>query len=583
MRVLGSIFVIGLGLSLVSCNESQVSSQMSSKGNTGKSVGSESLQNACQINAFSETMIPKNGEVLSATWVESGESVKLTSGQMSGPVPSHCHIFGTLEKRKGVGDETYSIHFEMRLPEDWNGRFLFEGGGGTNGALSGALGVVQSGTPSALSRGFVILSQDSGHDNKVNFNGANGGALAFGLDPQARQNFAGESLIKSYEAAQSIMTTFYKRPAERNYFLGCSKGGQEGLYFASRHPKAFDGIVATAPGMSLPKAALAQIHDIQVLGALLESRSQQPTMKGIATSILPHEFKLIQEAIVQACDGDDGLTDGIIANFPTCTTAKLEYVLVDKFCKQNEKQSTCLRADSFAAVAKLQHGFIVKGSKFGYKSFPWDVGIGEPGWNIWKLGEPDRVPALNVILGGPALALAFTTPPSSVPMIPNEALKWELNTDLQEIGPKIFASTSEFPVSGWEMMVSRDVELKDYALAGGKLIVPHGVSDPVFSINDTITWWEELNEVHSGHASDFARVFPVPGMNHCSGGNATDQFDALNVIVSWVEENDAPNEIIALAGAQTPWAGRERPLCVWPKNLVYKSGSIEVASSFKCE
>jgi feruloyl esterase len=115
------------------------------------------------------------------------------------------------------------------------------------------------------------------------------------------------------------------------------------------------------------------------------------------------------------------------------------------------------------------------------------------------------------------------------------------------------------------------------------LLVPQGVSDPVFSINDTLAWYRDLDRRTGGQADTFARVFPVPGMNHCGGGPATDHFDAFASLVGWVEHQQPPDRIIARAGTHTPWPDRERPLCPYPKVARYKgSGNIERADNFDC-
>jgi feruloyl esterase len=90
--------------------------------------------------------------------------------------------------------------------------------------------------------------------------------------------------------------------------------------------------------------------------------------------------------------------------------------------------------------------------------------------------------------------------------------------------------------------------------------------------------------VNNGRASEFVRLFAVPGMNHCAGGPATDQFDAFGALVNWVEKSTAPETITATAGPGTPWPGRTRPLCAYPKQAYYKgTGSIEEAANFVCK
>ena len=124
----------------------------------------------------------------------------------------------------------------------------------------------------------------------------------------------------------------------------------------------------------------------------------------------------------------------------------------------------------------------------------------------------------------------------------------------------------------------------------------HGVSDAIFSAEDTRQWVDRLDKAQGGKAADFARYFPVPGMNHCSGGPATDQFDLLTPLVKWVEQGVAPEAVNATArgagnaggvNAELPkdWsATRTRPLCAYPKVARYKgSGSIEDSDSFSCQ
>src|SRR5205085_9196346 len=136
--------------------------------------------------------------------------------------------------------------------------------------------------------------------------------------------------------------------------------------------------------------------------------------------------------------------------------------------------------------------------------------------------------------------------------------------------PKIYATSPVFPRSGWEDISGRSSDLSGFQARGGKILVPHGVSDPVFSINDTLAWYRELERRTGGTAATFARVFPVPGMNHCGGGVATDNYDAFASLVAWVERGEAPDRIIARAGPAGPWPGRERPLCPYPQVARYK-------------
>jgi feruloyl esterase len=124
----------------------------------------------------------------------------------------------------------------------------------------------------------------------------------------------------------------------------------------------------------------------------------------------------------------------------------------------------------------------------------------------------------------------------------------------------------------------------------GKLLVVHGVADPVFSANDTIAWYDALR-AHDHRAASYARLFLVPGMNHCAGGPATDRFDVLTPLVDWVERGIAPETIVATVNPANPdvvaagWpATRSRPLCAYPRHAVLRPGAtdLDAADSFQC-
>ena len=111
----------------------------------------------------------------------------------------------------------------------------------------------------------------------------------------------------------------------------------------------------------------------------------------------------------------------------------------------------------------------------------------------------------------------------------------------------------------------------------------HGAADPIFSLWDTTDWWERVNRRERGTAADFARVFPVPGMNHCTSGPAAFRFDAFDALVKWVEHGVAPDRIIGSTPASSRWPGRTRPLCPYPMSARYLGrGDIDDAGSFAC-
>ena len=502
-------------------------------------------------------------------------------------LPAHCEVVGVLHERTGRDGKPYAIHFHLRLPQDWNGRFFFQGGGGSNGVLGDALGMMAPPAAPALLQGFAVVSQDSGHDNAVNVDPARGGVLSFGFDPQARADYGHASLKAVADAAKAVIGAYYAKPPTYSYFVGCSKGGQEGMAFAQLYPDEFDGIVASAPGFSLPRAALAEAWDVQSIAAA-EPRISDALSPGEKLARFPSTFSdadlgLARDAVLQACDGGDGLEDGMVQDFDHCTTAQVAPKLKAKTCSANQAQG-CLTAAQVSALLRIFEGPQGRDGKKLYSAWQWDAGIGSAGWRIWKMGSADgKIPALNIVLGGPSLASVFTTPPTPISGSPADALAFQLGFDMARDSAKIDATDAEFKRSAWADISARSSDLSGFRAHGGKMIVPHGVSDPVFSIRDTLSWYDEVQRRNLGHAAAFVRVFPVPGMNHCGGGPATDNFDAFAALRTWVEKQQTPERIVASAGDASPWPHRSRPLCPYPKVARYRGqGDAESEVNFEC-
>jgi Tannase and feruloyl esterase len=497
--------------------------------------------------------------------------------------PDHCEVLGIAQERVGTDGQHYAIRFHLRLPFAWNGRFLFQGGGGSNGFLGDALGMYSPAAPPALLQGFAVVSQDSGHDNTLNNDPTRGGALVFGFDEKARENYGHSSLPIVADAAKTVIRKFYPKRLEYSYFVGCSKGGNEGMALAQLYPEEFDGIAASAPGMSLPRAAVAEAWDTQALATAVRAEGAPLTLEKLATAFSDADLKLVREAVLDACDAEDGLKDGIIGAFSKCTGAKVQSRLQALRCA-DQKTAQCLSDAQLTALTRVIQGAHDSAGHALYSDWPWDTGIAEAGWRGWKLGSPDgRPPSLNVMLGGPSLASVFTTPPTPLGANPQQALEFLLKFDFDRDAPKIYATGPGFSHSAWDDIGARSTNLDAFRARHGRLIVPHGVSDPVFSINDTLAWWREVDQRAGGKATEFVRVFPVPGMNHCNGGAATDLYDVLPPLMQWVEKGKAPDKIVAHANPGSPWPKRSRPLCVYPAVARYNgSGDTESASSFTC-
>ncbi|PWU06144.1 MAG: tannase/feruloyl esterase family alpha/beta hydrolase [Terriglobia bacterium] len=539
----------------------------------------------------SQDFAGKCGAIKGGRWNEAAAAQGNTPA-----LPAHCEVLGKLNERVGVNSQPYAIRFRLRLPAAWNGRFFFEGGGGSNGNLGNAYGNLQGQQRTiALALGYAVVAQDSGHDNAINNDPNRNGAQTFGFDPQARIDFGYNSYDQVTQAAKALIKDYYGRPPERSYYVGCSEGGREGMMMSQRFPSYYDGILACAPGFQLPKAALFGEVDATLAYAALAKafgiydRFGQPLLNKTFTD---EDLDLVVQAVLGSCDRLDGLEDGIIDNFLACTTAAVT-PKVDALACKGPKRTTCLAAAQIAALKRVFDGAKNSKGEQLYADWAWDRGIGGKvgdayvqGWRAWKLGAYDapQNSSISTTLGAGAVSAIFTTPPTPVPTSNGAPLAFLLGIDFDRDAAKLYAESGVYTKSAWDFMMASSTDLSAFKGHGGKLLIVHGVSDPIFSIKDTVSWWNDVNRVNRGSAADFVRMFAVPGMNHCGGGPSTDRFDAFTALVNWVEKSAAPEQIVATAGPNTPWPGRTRPLCAYPKQPRYKgAGSIEEASSFTCQ
>lgn len=474
-------------------------------------------------------------------------------------LPGHCVVTGSINPRVGVDGKNYAIGFQLSLPDNWNGRFLFLGGGGNDGVLrdTSLSSSISIGTPSPLGQGFAVVSTDGGHI---------GTTASFGADPQARTDHAYNSYDKTAVAAKSLIATHYGRKPDRSYFSGCSGGGRQGMVFSQRFPDYFDAITAGAPAMRVSSGAtVAAMWNTIAFNAIAPQDASGNRILSQAFSNA--DLNLVANAVKSSCDAADGVVDGMVNNTKACqfNPAVLQ-------CN-GAKGADCLSAAQVGALTKVFAGPRNSAGQALYAGQPWDPGLAAPGWRAWTLGSsatptPD---ARYITLMVDALINEFFTPPD----LSFNPLAFNFDTD-----PARMAAYSAV------YDTYADDKLTAFRQRGGKLLFIHGMSDPIFSAKDTVDYYERLAANNGGMASTqgFARTFLVPGMNHCSGGPATDSFDSIQTMVDWVEKGVAPETIAARAlPTQADYPNRTRPLCPYPQFAKYKgTGSVEEASSFAC-
>ena len=493
-------------------------------------------------------------------------------------LPVHCKIDGSLDAHTGIDGKPYAIGFELRtpVPSAWNGKFFFQGGGGTNGVIVPATGTLLNATSgTALGLGYAVASTDGGHDTGSS-------DATFGVDPQARSDYGYNAVGRVTVIAKQIIAAHLGSQPKRSYLLGCSNGGRDAMVAAARFPDQYDGFVAGDPGFNLPKAAIAQTWDTQQFMSAA-SAGQLPKDAFPATAMA-----LVAQKITDKCDALDGVADGIVNDRVACQAAfNLD---TDVPTCSGAADATCLTTAQKTALQKVMDGAKNSGGQSLYANWPWDPGIAGSGWRFWKLDAGFAPLPFNTLIGAGAMGYIFTSPPDQ-PNLADGGLAYQLGLSMDTDAPKIFATTSVYKESAMDFMAPPNATTLAGLKARGKLIVFHGTGDPVFSANDTIAWYEAL-KANDPSAAAYARLFLVPGMNHCSGGPATDVFDALGALENWVEKGVAPDTMVATtnpANADVTAAGwpanRSRPLCAYPKQAVLKQGATntEDAASFQCQ
>ena len=174
--------------------------------------------------------------IVAATTDLTGISASNTATH-TGPMPAHCLVRGVANERTGADGNSYAIGFEVRMPTTtWNGRFFFQGGGGSNGFLATAFGDLRGNqldangfhTDNALNRGFAVATTDGGHQASATSTNGNAQAL-FGMDPQARLDYGYNAVVQTTSIAKNLISKFYGKAQDHSYFVGCSNGGRDAI------------------------------------------------------------------------------------------------------------------------------------------------------------------------------------------------------------------------------------------------------------------------------------------------------------------------------------------------------------------
>ncbi len=473
------------------------------------------------------------------------------------PLPDHCLVQGSLGKREGVGPDqtprTYEIRFELRMPANWNGRFLFEGGGymdGVDWPAYGSLFALLS--PTGLERGFAVVRTNSGHDSP-NGNPMDG---SFSYDQQAKLDYAFNALDKVTLAAKQIVTDYYHQSPDYSYFAGCSNGGRQAMLVSQRYPTYFDGVVAGDPSFNISRLTPRLVWNIGVLAEISPKDSNGKPV--LSKTFSKSKLSLITDAVKKQCDKLDGLEDGLINDIAGCKFDPASLVC------SNADNDQCISAEQAAAMKKIMQGPLDSKGEPLYPPLPYDTGI-ENIWGPTFLGSAETAPGNSFIETAGLYTLRYH---SLTPADPNfDPLQMNMTDTLAR-------------VRSTQALNDAEATQMDTFAKNNKLIIYNGVSDFALSVFELVDWYEKADQATPGDIQDWARMFFIPGMGHCGGGVATDSFDPLTAIVNWVEHDEVP-ALMAAEGKQLP--GIKRPVCAWPTVARYQGGPENQLNSFSCQ
>ena len=451
------------------------------------------------------------------------DATAIAAASSGGVRAAHCRVNGV------IGTE---IGFSLLLPDTWNGKFFMGGGGGF-------VGSIQNSAQSTVNRGYATVGTDTGHQ-------AGGVDASWALNNvERRVNFGYLAVHRTAVVSKAIIASYYGANPAKNYFTGCSRGGGQAMMEAIRFPDDFDGVVAGAPALDWTGIGAQFVKDAQAAfpagGSQAAPLFTSETMKAVGAKIL------------EACDAIDGVKDGVMEDPRRCTV-DLGSLPV------SEAQRAALK--KIYAPTTIQGETVFPGQPFGGEA---DIA----GWPSWITGPAPQAAGIS----DPSLRVAFGT----------QLFKYfvfnDPSWDYRKYDFANFRKDTELTAS---YLNATNPDLSAFKSKGHKAIVWHGWADAGLSPFGTIKYYDQV-KARDPQIDDVMRMFMLPGVLHCGGGNGPDNVDWVEAIADWVENGKAPDRVIAKKALPGGAATRTRPICRYPQHAEYKgSGSTDEADNFVC-
>ena len=456
--------------------------------------------------------------------------------------PAHCRVAGVIETEIG---------FELLLPDDWNGRLVVGGGGGFVGSVQNqALEPVYAAVGgSPLARGYATVGTDTGHVGSVI-------TAAWALNnPERRQNFGHRAVHLTSDAAKSVISHYYDEAPQYSYFVGCSRGGGQGMMESQRYPNDFDGIVAGAPAYDWTALTAGMVQTQQAMYP--DGDLSRPVVS-------PALVALLTRSIDAACDLNDGIDDGVLHDPQSCDFTLDELPR----CIGDDPGPDCVTAEQLRALTVIYRGPRNNGASL-FAGFPFGGENDAGGWDTWITGsETSRngpVPSLHFAFGTQFYKYFVFNDP-----------EWDYTT-------YDFSTWAQDTAAVSKVVDATDTDLRRFDATGGKMIFWTGWSDPAITALGTIDYYDAIAATGSD-VSDFARLFLLPGVLHCGGGSGPDAVDWVEAIRAWVEDGQAPERLSAHKLGDDQEVETTRPVCAYPQVAVYDGqGDLNTEDSFACQ
>jgi feruloyl esterase len=477
--------------------------------------------------------------------------VAITSTTKEATPAPHCKVAGV------IGPE---IHFELILPEKWNGKFVMGGGGGFVGSVMNTSLMLGS-----LQAGYASVGTDTGHQgHPLDASWAHNNL-------ERLVNFGHQAVHRTAVTAKALIKAYYQGDITRSYFTGCSRGGGQGLMSAQRYPEDFDGIVAGAPAFNWAPGLAALSTQI--------NQSMYPDPNILQEAVVGHkEQELIESSYLAMCDEQDGIKDGILNDPRQC-----KFDVATLLCKGN-KTDSCLSKEQLAAVKTVYDGpKDSKGNSLFY-GFPFGGETSIGGWPRWLTGGLKYQSNLEEFQGGVETG-DFEAPvsPSAFYSFGNGIMQYFVYNDPEWSYTNYKYDRLEKDSERIaEALNATNPDLSAFRKRGGKLIIYTGWSDAAAPAEAVIGYYEDVL-AHDKTAAEDARLFMMPGVEHCFGGPGPSWVNYLDEIDKWVESGTASEQITAYWLDERFQRTGSRLLCSYPKVAKYDGkGDPRDMSSFSC-